>query len=93
MERMNEVFELPLSIDRYGMNDAKNKTLINSDDAEEEYLVAAVHAINNVDALADELAAIIADYKINGFVDQINILSAESTLNAYRGAKRQGGAG
>lgn len=47
----------------------------------------AAHAINNVDALADELAAIIADYKINGFVDKIYILSAESKLNAYRGTK------
>lgn len=83
MKQMNEVFELPVDHKKLEMYGAGELQGVPYHVVEEH----AAHAINNVDALADELAAIIADHKINGFVDKLTISSAESVLNAYRGAK------
>jgi len=93
MKRMNEVFLLPVGIDKYGLNDASNRTLIDGFDALEVHLKAAAHAINNVDKLADaleeSLAMLFIAYNLHygtGIDDPV-IAKLRAVLDDYRGEK------
>jgi hypothetical protein len=76
MKRMNEVFELPLK--------AKNLQFV-VDDTSLEDDAAIIHAINNVDKLADALENLIP-YCFGGNEEAMNAWAeAKDVLAAYRG--------
>ena len=85
MKRMNEVFELPLPL---GEMDCMLDVFIHSDVDTDESVVAlhAAHAINNVDALADALDALIKAVECNEILNS-DFDGAMSALKAYRGEK------
>lgn len=85
---MSEFFELPVASNQVYISQNliernKEKGVSNSD-----VLEHAARAINNVDALADELEKLLAHIaQRNGRVTEAQFQESLSTLNTYRGTK------
>ena len=80
MKRMNELFKLP--INGHDLREAIIQTSYKED-------TTIAHAINNVDALADALDALLASsIRMAGSSEFYQAQDdAQAALNAYRGAK------
>lgn len=88
MKRMDEVFELPVSLAVNYLFDAEDNDVARFESCHQSK--AAAHAINHVDALADALEMLLKELD-STYIGSANlsdrIHDADAALAAYRGDK------